>query len=121
MFFLIAVIFIIQIVLLSASVFWLLSLDVKILMLSDALESYNSWFASRAGSIEGIFSDIKLLIERFQNKLRKKKKRFIIGQIINIIEWILILLIKNKNKKFLLGYKIAKTLSEELSLFKNMV
>ena len=122
MFFLIvAIIFIFQILLLTICVCWLLDFNIKILILADALESYNYWLSTKANSIKDIFSDIKLLIEKFQNKLIQKKKKFILLQIISILEWLLILFIKNKHKKFLFGYKVAKILSSELSMFKNMV
>lgn len=90
-------------------------------MLTDVVESYNNWLNSRKGSIIGIFSDIKSLVVALQNKIKKREHKFLIGQAIGIVEWIVILLIKNKQKKFLLGYKVAKTLFEELSMFKNMV
>lgn len=122
MFFLIiSVIFIIQVFLLTVCIFGLLNFNVRILLLSDAIESYNSWLSTRAGSIEGIFSDLKLLTRQLQDRIKQRRKKFIFGQIIGIMEWLLILLIKNKHKKFLFGYKVAKTLSSRLSMLKNMV
>ena len=121
MFFLIVIISIIQIILLVMAVLYLVSLDIKILFLIDCTKSYNNWLESRKPKIIGLFSDINFLIKQFYKKIRKQKKKILLGQAFNIFEWGLLFLIKKSGKKFILGYKLAKAVVKELSMTKNMV
>lgn len=121
MFFIVAIVFIFQIILLAVLVSVLLNIDINILILTDKVEDYNNWFVSRIDKIENIFSDIKLIIKKKTDNLRKTKKKLLINRIISTFEWFLLILLKPKIKKFFLGYKLSKVLLKELSRLKNMV
>ena len=121
MFFLIALIFIIQLILLSIIVSFLLNIDINILILTDKIENYNNWLETRNSKIENIFSDIKFILDNKHKQLKKYRYRIFIKKIISLIEWVLLITLKPKGKKFILGYKLARVLLKELSIKKNMV
>lgn len=121
MFFLVAIIFIIQLFLLSVIVSFLLNIDINILILTDKIEDYNNWLKTRNQQIENIFSDIKFILKYKQKQLKKYRQKLLIKRIIAIIEWLLFITLKPKGKKFILGYKISRILLKELSIKKNMV
>ncbi len=121
MFFLVAIIFIFQIILLAVIISFLLNVDISILLLIDKFEMNNVWMRTKMSTVENIFTDLKFILIKKFNKIDKKQKKILISQIINILEWLLLLFVKPKGKKFLLGYKFSKLLYKELSTMKNMV
>lgn len=121
MFFLIAIIFLIQLILLFVLVSFLLDVNVKILLLTDVFEGYNKWLESRKKSIISIFVDIKFLIQQFEKRVKKHQKKVFFAQVTSFFEWVILFLVKKRGKQFLLGYKLAKALLKELSMSKNMV
>ncbi len=121
MFFLVALIFIVQLILLCVIVSFLLNIDINILILTDKIEDYNNWLQTRNSKIENIFSDIKFILDKKHKQLKKYKQKLFIKRIISFIEWGLLITLKPKGKKFILGYKVAKILLKELSIKKNMV
>ncbi len=120
MFFLVIIIFLIQLIVISIIISYLINLDMKILCLEAVLYSSNEWIQSRSTKIETLFSDIKSIINRYCKKLKRHQQMLIFKQIIGLLEWIFFIFLKKKGKKLLLGYKLIKALSGELSTIKNM-
>ena len=121
MFFLIVIIFILQTLVTFIIVSYLINIDMKILSLYSAINNTNEWLETRSNKIEKIFRDIKLIIKKFCNKIKRHQQILILKQIFGILEWIFFIFLKKKGKKLLLGYKLIKALSGELSTIKNMV
>lgn len=121
MFFLVIIIFLIQLIVISIIISYLINLDMKILCLEAVLHSSNEWIQSRSTKIETLFSDIKSIINRYCKKLKRHQQMLIFKQIIGLLEWIFFIFLKKKGEKLLLGYKLIKALSGELSTIKNMV
>ncbi len=121
MFFLVALIFIIQLILLCIIVSFLLNIDINILILTDKFEAYNNWLKTRSNIIENIFADIKFIINRKYEKLKKYRHKLFIKKILSLIEWLLLIILKPKGKKFIIGYKLSRVLIKELSIKKNML
>lgn len=115
MFFLVLIIFIAQLILLTIVVSALLNLDVKILLLSDKFEQQNKLLLTKLASFENACSDTKNIIKKNKDKFYKAQRLFLIGRGLGILEWFLLLFLKPLGKKFLLGYKLAKTAFKELS------
>ena len=121
MFFFVLIIFLIQLILLFLTVSYLLNFNVKILLLTDAFDEYNKWLETRKKAIIGIFVDVKFLIRQFKKRVKKRQKKMFLSQMISLLEWTILFLVKKRGKQFLLGYKLAKALLKELSMSKNMV
>lgn len=121
MFFLIAIIFILQILVTFIIVSYLIDIDMKILYFNSAVNDTNEWLETRSNKVEKIFSDIKLIIDKYCNKIKRHQQMLILKQILGILEWVFFIFLKKKGKKLLLGYKLIKALSGELSTIKNMV
>ena len=121
MFFLIAIIFILQILVTFIIVSYLINIDMKILYFNSAVNDTNEWLETRSNKVEKIFSDIKLIIDKYCNKIKHHQQMLILKQILGILEWVFFIFLKKKGKKLLLGYKLIKALSGELSTIKNMV
>lgn len=121
MFFLIAIIFILQILVTFIIVSYLINIDMKILYFNSAVNDTNEWLETRSNKVEKIFSDIKLIIDKYCNKIKRHQQMLILKQILGILEWVFFIFLKKKVKKLLLGYKLIKALSGELSTIKNMV
>mgnify|MGYP004696897759 FL=1 len=121
MFFLIAIIFILQILVTFIIVSYLINIDMKILWFNSAVNDTNEWVETRSNKVEKIFSDIKLIIDKYCNKIKRHQQMLILKQILGILEWVFFIFLKKKGKKLLLGYKLIKALSGELSTIKNMV
>ena len=121
MFFLIAIIFILQILVIFIIVSYLINIDMKILYFNSAVNDTNEWLETRSNKVEKIFSDIKLIIDKYCNKIKRHQQMLILKQILGILEWVFFIFLKKKGKKLLLGYKLIKALSGELSTIKNMV
>ena len=121
MFFLIAIIFILQILVTFIIVSCLINIDMKILWFNSAVNDTNEWLETRSNKVEKIFSDIKLIIDKYCNKIKRHQQMLILKQILGILEWVFFIFLKKKGKKLLLGYKLIKALSGELSTIKNMV
>lgn len=115
------IILITQLIVLGIVVSYLIGLDMRILLLSEKVKLRNIWLESRTGDIQEIFSDIKFIVKKYRDKFKKRQRLLILSQIAGLIEWLILLFIKPKGKKFLLGYKLMKALVKELSMFKNMV
>ncbi len=115
MFFLILILFIVQLLLLAVVVSVLLNFDVKILMLTEKLALQNKFIGKELASIENTCSHTKKLIQKNKYKLYKAQRLFIISRGIGILEWALLLFLKPLGKNFLLGYKLAKTAFKKLS------
>ena len=115
MFFLVLIIFIAQLILLAIVVSALLNLDIKILLLTDKLELQNKWLISKLASVEKVCFSTKKIIKKKKDKFYKAQRLFLIGRGLGILEWFLLLFLKPLGKKFLLGYKLAKTAFKELS------
>ncbi len=121
MFFLIAIIFILQILVTFIIVSYLINIDMKILYFNSAVNDTNEWLETRSNKVEKIFSDLKLIIDKYCNKIKRHQQMLILKQILGILEWVFFIFLKKKGKKLLLGYKLIKALSGELSTIKNMV
>ena len=121
MFFLIALIFLVELIVLYIIVSFLLQKDMEILILTDKIQSANKNLKRQLNSIENIFADINLILRKKKERYEKKQKKRLFSRIINTIEWFIFLIIKKQNKKFIFGYKIAKYLSKELSITKHVL
>lgn len=121
MFFLVTIIFLIQLIVMGIIISYLINLNMKILHTKALIQSFNTWILSRSTKIETIFSDILSIISLYEKKLKSKQQMLILKQTIGLLEWIFIIILKNKGKKLLLSYKLIKALSGELSTIKNMV
>ena len=101
MFFLIALIFLVELIVLYIIVSFLLQKDMEILILTDKIQSVNKNLKRQLNPIENIFADINLILRKKKERYEKKQKKRLFSRIINTIEWFIFLIIKKQNKKSL--------------------
>lgn len=121
MFFLIGLILIAQIIIMVNIVIYSIKFDVQINAFRKNLIVLNPVIKKRASLLKSIMSDINGTFQNFEDKVKQKRDVLMVVKFFDLLEWLLLLVVKPQGKKFILGYKLSKALVRELSSVKNMV
>ena len=115
MIFLIATVFIAQIIILVNIVTWVISLDAKVKLLSAKIEQDNDKFQRRIVAIREITEGLKEILPNMDKKFRKKRNRFIFKWLKTFLRGTVLIFFKPKYKKVLLGLDLGLTVAKDLS------
>ncbi|MCM1265745.1 MAG: hypothetical protein NC200_06055 [Candidatus Gastranaerophilales bacterium] len=115
MIFLIATVFIAQIVILVNIVLWAISLDKKVRVLSAKIEQDNTKLEKRINAIKEISEGIKIILPHLIKKIVKKRNNIIFKILIELLQGSVLVFFKPKYKKLLLGIKLGLAVAKDLS------
>ena len=115
MIFLIAIVFIAQIVILVNIVQWAISLDKKVRVLSTKVESDNTRLKKRVEAIKDICEGIKIILPHLIQKIIKKRNNIIFKILLELLQGSVLVFFKPKYKKLLLGLKLGMAVARDLS------
>lgn len=121
MIFLIATVFIAQIIIFVNIVTWAISLDNKVRVLSAKIEQDNEKLQKRFVAIREITEGLKEIIPSLDEKILKKRNHFILKWLKSILQGTVLVFFKPKYKKLFLGLKLGMTVARDLSKSENML
>lgn len=121
MIFFIATIFIAQIIIVWNIVFFLISIDNKVNVLTANVESYSEILPELLSTFREITSDINKMLPLIREKFIKDRNKFIMNEFKTVLESIALITFKPQYKKLLVGLKIGTKLTKKLIKAKNML
>jgi len=121
MFFLIGLILIAQIIIIVNIVGYSIKFDVQINAFRKNLIALNPVIKKKASFLKTVTSDVNNTFQNLENNVKRKRNILMTVKCFDLLEWLLLLVVKPQGKKFILGYKLSKALVRELSTPKNMV
>lgn len=121
MIFFIATIFIAQVIIIWNIVFFIISLDNKVIALSNDIESYSEILPDLIQTIREMTSDINTMLPEIYKSFVKKRNELVLNKLKSILESLAIVLLKPKYKKIFVGLKLGTKLTKKLIKLKNML
>ncbi len=121
MIFFIATIFIAQVIIVWNIVFFIISLDNKVIALSNDIESYSEILPDLIQTIREMTSDINTMLPEIYKSFVKKRNELVLNELKSILESLAIVLLKPQYKKMFVGLKIGTKLTKKLIKLKNML
>ena len=121
MIFFIATIFIAQVIIVWNIVFFIISLDNKVIALSNDIESYSEILPDLIQTIREMTSDINTMLPEIYKSFVKKRNELVLNELKSILESLAIVLLKPKYKKMFVGLKLGTKLTKKLIKLKNML
>lgn len=121
MIFFIATIFIAQVIIIWNIVFFIISLDNKVIALSNDIESYSEILPDLMQTIREMTSDINTLLPDIYKSFVKKRNELVLNKLKSILESLAIVLLKPQYKKIFVGLKLGTKLTKKLIKLKNML
>lgn len=121
MIFFIATIFIAQVIIVWNIVFFIISLDNKVIALSNDIESYSEILPDLIQTIREMTSDINTMIPEIYKSFVKKRNELVLNELKSILESLAIVLLKPQYKKMFVGLKLGTKLTKKLIKLKNML
>ncbi len=121
MIFFIATIFIAQVIIVWNIVFFIISLDNKVIALSNEVESYSEILPEMVQTIKEMTSDINTLLPDIYKSFVKKRNKLVLNKLKSIIESLAVILLKPQYRKIVVGLKIGTKLTKKLIKQKNML
>ncbi len=121
MIFFIATIFIAQVIIVWNIVFFIISLDNKVIALSNDIESYSEILPDLIQTIREMTSDINTMLPEIYKSFVKKRNELVLNELKSILESLAIVLLKPQYKKMFVGLKLGTKLTKKLIKLKNML
>ncbi|HBX35697.1 MAG TPA: hypothetical protein DEF63_08110 [Cyanobacteria bacterium UBA11440] len=121
MIFFIATIFIAQVIIVWNIVFFIISLDNKVIALSNDIESYSEILPDLIQTIREMTSDINTMLPEIYKSFVKKRNELVLNELKSILESLAIVLLKPQYKKMFVGLKLVTKLTKKLIKLKNML
>lgn len=121
MIFFIATIFIAQVIIVWNIVFFIISLDNKVIALSNDIESYSEILPDLIQTIREMTSDINTMLPEIYKSFVKKRNELVLNELKSILESLTIVLLKPQYKKMFVGLKLGTKLTKKLIKLKNML
>lgn len=121
MIFFIATIFIAQVIIIWNIVFFIISLDNKVIALSNDIESYSEILPDLMQTIRKMTSDINTMLPEIYKSFVKKRNELVLNKLKSIFESLAIVLLKPQYKKIFVGLKLGTKLTKKLIKLKNML
>lgn len=121
MIFFIATIFIAQVIIVWNIVFFIISLDNKVIALSNDIESYSEILPDLIQTIREMTSDINTMLPEIYKSFVKKRNELVLNELKSILESLAIVLLKPQYKKLFVGLKLGTKLTKKLIKLKNML
>lgn len=121
MIFFIATIFIAQVIIVWNIVFFIISLDNKVIALSNDVESYSEILPDLMQTIKEMTSDINTMLPEIYKSFVKKRNKLVLNELKSILESLAIVLLKPQYKKLFVGLKLGTKLTKKLIKLKNML
>ena len=121
MIFFIATIFIAQVIIIWNIVFFIISLDNKVIALSNDIESYSEILPDLIQTIREMTSDINTMLPGIYKSFVKKRNELVLNKLKSILESLAIVLLKPQYKKIFVGLKLGTKLTKKLIKLKNML
>lgn len=121
MIFFIATIFIAQVIIIWNIVFFIISLDNKVIALSNDIESYSEILPDLMQTIREMTSDINTMLPEIYKSFVKKRNELVLNKLKSILESLAIVLLKPQYKKIFVGLKLGTKLTKKLIKLKNML
>lgn len=121
MIFFIATIFIAQVIIVWNIVFFIISLDNKVIALSNDIESYSEILPDLIQTIREMTSDINTMLPEIYKSFVKKRNELVLNKLKSILESLAIVLLKPQYKKIFVGLKLGTKLTKKLIKLKNML
>ena len=121
MIFFIATIFIAQVIIIWNIVFFIISLDNKVIALSNDIESYSEILPDLIQTIREMTSDINTLLPDIYKSFVKKRNELVLNKLKSILESLAIVLLKPQYRKIFVGLKLGTKLTKKLIKLKNML
>lgn len=121
MIFFIATIFIAQVIIVWNIVFFIISLDNKVIALSNDIESYSEILPDLIQTIREMTSDINTMLPEIYKSFVKKRNELVLNKLKSILESLAIVLLKPQYKKMFVGLKLGTKLTKKLIKLKNML
>ena len=121
MIFFIATIFIAQVIIIWNIVFFIISLDNKVIALSNDIESYSEILPDLIQTIREMTSDINTMLPEIYKSFVKKRNELVLNKLKSILESLAIVLLKPQYKKMFVGLKLGTKLTKKLIKLKNML
>ncbi len=121
MIFFIATIFIAQVIIIWNIVFFIISLDNKVIALSNDIESYSEILPDLIQTIREMTSDINTMLPEIYKSFVKKRNELVLNKLKSILESLAIVLLKPQYKKIFVGLKLGTKLTKKLIKLKNML
>ena len=121
MIFFIATIFIAQVIIIWNIVFFIISLDNKVIALSNDIESYSEILPDLMQTIREMTSDINTMLPEIYKSFVKKRNELVLNKLKSILESLAIVLLKPQYKKMFVGLKLGTKLTKKLIKLKNML
>lgn len=121
MVFFIATIFIAQVIIIWNIVFFIISLDNKVIALSNDIESYSEILPDLIQTIREMTSDINTMLPEIYKSFVKKRNELVLNKLKSILESLAIVLLKPQYKKMFVGLKLGTKLTKKLIKLKNML
>lgn len=119
--FLIAIVFIAQIIIFVNIVTWAVVLDNKVRVLSAKIEQDNEKLEKRFVAIREITEVINEIVASVEEKVVKKRNRYILKWLKTILQGTVLVFFKPKYRKIFLGVKLGMNLVRDLSKSENML
>ena len=121
MIFFIATIFIAQLIIVGHIVFFIISADNKVNLLITKFDDYSLVLEDLMQIAKEISEDTKTLTVLYKDNIRKNSYKFVFNKSRNIIESLIVLLVKPRYKKIWVSIKLGLNLAKKLIKSKNMV
>ena len=121
MIFFIATIFIAQVIIVWNIVFFIISLDNKVIALSNDIESYSEILPDLIQTIREMTSDINTMLPEIYKSFVKKRNELVLNKLKSIFESLAIVRLKPQYKKIFVGLKLGTKLTKKLIKLKNML
>lgn len=121
MIFFIATIFIAQVIIIWNIVFFIISLDNKVIALSNDIESYSEILPDLIQTIREMTSDINTMLPEIYKSFVKKRNELVLNKLKSILESLAIVLLKPQYRKIFVGLKLGTKLTKKLIKLKNML
>jgi len=121
MIFFIATIFIAQVIIVWNIVFFIISLDNKVIALSNDVESYSEILPELVHTIREMTSDINTMLPEIYKSFVRKRNKLVLNKLKSIVESLTIILLKPQYRKLFVGLKLGTKLTKKLIKLKNML